>query len=77
MHRTYIRIPAHFYRICLHNPIDSMTLAIVPDQNQANLIASLLTEHYGLRKDERIVVTPTVIRHADDDVKSDIFLSHI
>jgi hypothetical protein len=71
MHRTYIRIPAHFFRISLHNPIDTMTMALVPDENNANLIASLLTEHYGLRKDERITVTTTVIRHSDDDVTSD------
>ena len=47
MHRTYIRIPAHFYRISLHTAVDNMTLALVPDENHANLIAGLLNEHYG------------------------------
>lgn len=65
MHRTYIRIPAHFYRISLHTAVDSMTLALVPDENHANLIAGLLNERYGVRKGESIMVTPTVIRHED------------
>jgi hypothetical protein len=65
MHRTYIRIPAHFYRISLHTAVDSMTLALVPDENHANLIAGLLNEHYGVRKGESIMVTPTVIRQED------------
>jgi hypothetical protein len=62
MHRTYIRIPAHFYRVSLHTAVDSMTLALVPDENHANLIAHLLNEHYGVRKGETIMVTSTVIR---------------
>lgn len=66
MHRTYIRIPAHFYRVTLHNPTDSITMALVPDENNATLIAHLLTEHYGLRKGEHITVTTTVIRHEDE-----------
>lgn len=67
MHRTYIRIPAHFFRVSLHTETDNMTLALVPDQNHANLIAHLLNEHYGIRKGETITVAPTVIRHADDE----------
>ena len=67
MHRTYIRLPAHFFRVSLHTEVDNMTLALVPDQNHANLIARLLNEHYGVRKGETITVTPTVIRHADDE----------
>lgn len=67
MHRTYIRLPVHFFRISLHTESDSMTLALVPDQNHANLIARLLNEHYGVRKGETITVTPTTIRHADDE----------
>lgn len=67
MHRTYIRLPANFYRVSLHTEIDNMTMALVPDQNHAHLIAHLLIEHYGIRKGETIVVTPTVIRHADDE----------
>ncbi len=66
MHRTYIRIPAHFYRVSLQTTVDSMTLALVPDENHANLIARLLNEHYGVRKGETIMVTPTVIRHEDE-----------
>lgn len=64
MHRTYARIPANFYRISLNTETDNMTMALVPDQNHANLIAQLLNENYGLRKGERILVTPTVIRPA-------------
>ena len=66
MHRTYARIPAHFYRISLHTDTDNMTMALVPDQNHANLIAQLLSENYGLRKGERIMVVPTVIRPVED-----------
>jgi hypothetical protein len=66
MHRTYARIPAHFYRISLRTDTDNMTMALVPDQNHANLIARLLSENYGLRKGERIMVAPTVIRPAED-----------
>jgi hypothetical protein len=69
MHRTYIRIPAHFFRVSLHTEADNMTLALVPDQNHANLIAHLLNEHYGIRKGETITVAPTVIRHADDEAE--------
>lgn len=65
MHRTYARIPANFYRISLHTETDNMTMALVPDQNHANLIAQLLNESYGLRAGERILVTPTVIRPVD------------
>ncbi|HCI12396.1 MAG: hypothetical protein A2063_01735 [Gallionellales bacterium GWA2_60_142] len=66
MHRTYARIPAHFYRINLHTDTDNMTMALVPDQNHAHLIAQLLSENYGLRKGERIMVVPTVIRPVED-----------
>lgn len=77
MHRTYVRIPAHFFRVTLHNAaMDNMTLALVPDEENANLIAHLLTEHYGLRKDERIVVTPTVIRHSDNETTTDIVMDN-
>ncbi|OIQ89418.1 hypothetical protein GALL_286820 [mine drainage metagenome] len=69
MHRTYLRLPAHFFRISLHTEVDNVTLALVPDQNHANLIAQLLNEHYGIRKGETITVTPTVIRHADDEAE--------
>ncbi|MBI5005590.1 MAG: hypothetical protein HZB95_00545 [Nitrosomonadales bacterium] len=62
MNHPFARIPAHFYRVSLHSENDNMTMALVPDQNHAQLIAKLLTEHYGLRKDERIVVSTTVIR---------------
>lgn len=67
MHRTYLRIPAHFYRVSLHTESDNMTMALVPDQANANLIVRLLNAHYGVRKGETILVTPTVIRHADDE----------
>ncbi|MDO8988521.1 MAG: hypothetical protein Q7U91_02695 [Sideroxyarcus sp.] len=66
MYRTYLRVPSNFYRVCLHTASDNMTLALVPDQDNANLIAQLLSAHYGVRKGETIVVTPTVIRHTDD-----------
>jgi len=62
MHRIYARVPAHFFRISLHTETDNMTMALVPDQNHANLIAQLLNESYGLREGERILVAPTVIR---------------
>lgn len=62
MHRIYARIPAHFYRISLHCEEDSMTMALVPDQDHAHLIAKLLSAHYGLRLGERIIVAPTMIR---------------
>ena len=62
MHRTYARVPADFFRISLHTGIDQMTLALVPDQEHAHLIAHLLTVNYGLRKGENIVVHPTIIR---------------
>lgn len=65
MHHVFARIPAHFYRISLQTEKDNMTLALVPEQEHANLIAKLLTEHYGLRKGEHIVVAPSVIRPAD------------
>lgn len=74
MHRIYARVPAHFFRISLHTEMDNMTLALVPDQEHAHLIAQLLTENYGLRESEKIVVVPTVIR----PVKSgdEVVLSH-
>jgi hypothetical protein len=76
MHRTYIRIPAHFYRVSLHTDLDNMTMALVPDENHANLIAQLLREHYGLRKGESIIVTPTVVRHSDEDFTGDIIITN-
>jgi len=75
MHRTYIRIPVHFFRVSLHTETDNMTMALVPEQNHANLIAQLLKEHYGLRKGETILVTPTVIRHADEEITTDLVIS--
>lgn len=76
MNRTFARVPNHFYRISLCSDHDSMTMALVPDQEHANLIASLLTEHYGLRRGERIIVTPTVVRSVDagESVQSDMGL---
>jgi hypothetical protein len=65
MRHTYARIPAHFFRISLHTEKDNMTLALVPDQNHASLIAELLNKNYGLRKGERILVAPAVIRPID------------
>lgn len=62
MKHPFARIPAHFYRVSLHSDTDNMTIALVPDQHHAVLIEKLLTEHYGLRKNERIVVSATVIR---------------
>lgn len=67
MHRTYIRLPAHFFRVSLHTEADNMTLALVPNQEDANLIARLLKEHYGVRKGETVMVAPTLIRHVDDE----------
>ncbi len=64
MHRTYARIPAHFYRISLHSEVDDMTMALVPNQDHAHLIAKLLTENYKLRQGERIIVAPTIVRPA-------------
>ncbi|HEU0187035.1 MAG TPA: hypothetical protein VFR06_03985 [Gallionellaceae bacterium] len=64
MHRVYARLPAHFYRISLHTEEDNMTMALVPDQDHAHLIAKLLTENYKLRDGERIIVAPTVVRPA-------------
>lgn len=72
MHRTYARIPAHFFRVSLHTEVDNMTLALVPDQDNAHLIARLLTENYGLRKGENIAVFPTVIRPVKSDESTDI-----
>lgn len=62
MHRTYARIPAHFFRISLHTEMDNMTLALVPDEEHAHLIARLLTKNYGLRKGERIQISSTIVR---------------
>ena len=39
-------------------------------------IAHLLTEHYGLRKDEHITVTTTVIRHEDERTTGHVVLSN-
>ncbi|MDD2699780.1 MAG: hypothetical protein PHH36_00950 [Sideroxydans sp.] len=75
MHRTYIRTPAHFYRVSLHTATDNMTLALVPDENNATLIAHLLNEHYGVRKDEHITVSTTVIRHEDERTSGQVVLS--
>jgi hypothetical protein len=65
MNRTYARIPAQFYRISLHTEIDNMTIALVPEQTHADLIARLLIENYGLRKGETITVSPTMVRPVD------------
>lgn len=62
MHRTFARIPAHFFRISLHTETDNMTLALVPNEEHANLIAHILTGNYVLRKGERIQVSPTTVR---------------
>ncbi len=75
MNRTYARIPAQFYRISLHTEIDNMTIALVPEQNHADLIARLLIEHYGLRKGETISVSPTVVRPVDGTEASHIELA--
>lgn len=74
MHRTFARIPAHFFRVSLHSKADNMTLALVPDQEHAHLIAQLLTENYGLRKGESIAVFPTVVRPITAD-KSTVEIS--
>lgn len=66
MHRLYARIPAHFYRICLNFEEDHMTMALVPSQEHAHLIAKLLTENYKLRPGERIVVAPSLVRQAGE-----------
>lgn len=65
MNRTYARIPAQFYRISLHTEIDNMTIALVPEQSHADLIARLLIENYGLREGETITVSPTMVRPVD------------
>lgn len=75
MNHPFARIPAHFYRVSLHSGTDNMTMALVPDQNHAHLIAKLLTEHYGLRKDERIIVSTTVIRPSTDAESTHIELT--
>jgi len=75
MHRTYTRIPTHFFRISLRSGIDQMTLALVPDQEHAHLIAHLLTKNYGLRKGENIVVHPTVIRPVDSNESTGVEIS--
>ena len=62
MHNIYARIPAHFYRISLHSAEDTMTMALVPDQDHAQLISKLLAENYRLRLGERIIVAPTTVR---------------
>jgi hypothetical protein len=51
-------------------------MALVPDENNATLIAHLLTEHYGLRKDEHITVTTTVIRHEDERSTGNVVYSN-
>jgi hypothetical protein len=76
MNHPFARIPAHFYRVSLHSGTDNMTIALVPDQNHAVLIEKLLTEHYGLRKDERIVVSATVIRSTESEGATHVELSH-
>lgn len=75
MHRIYARVPAHFFRISLHTETDNMTLALVPDQEHAHLIAQLLTDNYGLRESEKIVVRPTVIRPVKSDESTDVEIS--
>jgi hypothetical protein len=62
MHHLYTRIPANFYRIILHSEVDDITMALVPDQAYANLIANLLAKNFKLRAGEKIVVTPTQMR---------------
>ena len=75
MHRTYARVPADFFRISLRTEMDSMTLALVPDKEHAHLIAHLLTENYGLRKGESIVVFPTVIRSVKQNESTHVEIS--
>lgn len=65
MHHIFARIPAHFYRISLLSEDDLMTIALVPDQEHAHMIAKLLTENYGLRQGEKIVVSPSMVRPTD------------
>lgn len=65
MHHVFARIPAHFYRISLVSEEDLMTIALIPDQEHAHLIAKLLTENYGLRQGEKIVVSPSMVRPTD------------
>lgn len=67
MYQTYKRIEAHFYRVSLHSETDNMTMALVPDMEHAHLIASLLTKNYRIHPDEKIIVTPTVIRPVKSD----------
>ncbi len=62
MHHIFTRIPTHFYRISLLSKDDAMTLALVPDQEHAHLIASLLTENYKLRQGEKIIVALSPVR---------------
>jgi hypothetical protein len=62
MHQLFARIPAHFYRVSLLSEDDLMTMALVPDQEHAHLIAKLLTENYHLRPGERIIVAPSMVR---------------
>lgn len=64
MQHIYARIPAHFYRISLHSEADNLTIALVPDQDHAQLISKLLTENYNLRVGERIIVAPTTVRQS-------------
>lgn len=72
MHQLFARIPAHFYRVSLLTEDDLMTMALVPDQEHAHLIAKLLTENYGLRPGERIVVSPSLVR-PDDRMELPLF----
>ncbi len=37
-------------------------MALVPDKEHAHLISKLLTQSYGLRQGESIVVSPTEVR---------------
>jgi hypothetical protein len=62
MKHTFKRIPSPFFRISLQSDTDVMTLALVPDMDQAHLIGRMLTDHYGLRKGEKIVILPSVFR---------------
>ena len=62
MKRIFIRIPSQFFRISLHTEKDILTLALVPDIDQAHLIGHILSKNYGLRSGEKIVVLPTLLR---------------
>lgn len=62
MKRTFKRVPSQFFRISLHTERDTLTLALVPDMDQAHLIGRILNEHYSLRDGEKIVVLPTLLR---------------